>query len=694
VITGLLLFSGAAFVSGEEPEALRWNPSLSMQFRAVQGTAISPGGSRVAFVVREPLMEGKKSEYLSHIWMAQADGSSVHQFTRGEKSATSPAFSPDGQWLAFASSRGPGEKSKTQVWLIRVAGGEAQQATTAENGVGSFRWSPDGSRIAFVMRNPETAEEKKDKEEKRDVILADQDFKHGHLYVTRVAPDASEIPSSIRLTGGEFHVTGFDWSPQGDEIVFAHQSDPRINTGRRNGDISIVTVPNADELLEIEAARKQKEEESEEGDEGDSEEPEETAGTVTELVAGAGVESNPRWSPDGRWIAHVSTGDQPEPIGLGDLFLIAAEGGDRRQLVEIPNRSANIVSWSGDRRSLFPSELQGTTTHVIEVPIEGDQVRQVSSGAGVVGSVSIDPTGDHMAFTWQTTEQPWDVFVSSTASFAPMRLTELHAAIEQPPMGRTELLSWAAPDGTPVEGLLTYPVGHREGDRVPLILNVHGGPAGVFRQNFTGGPSIYMLQYFAQEGFAILRPNPRGSTGYGKDFRYANFKDWGFGDLSDLLSGVDLVVEMGVGDPERLLRMGWSYGGYMTSFAVTQTNRFKAASMGAGLPNLVSMVTTTDIQDYLVAHMGGEFWDDYATYEKHSAIYQIKSVVTPTQVIHGAHDIRVPFTQGQEFYRTLGRMGVPTEMIIYPRTPHGPREPKFLMDVSDRILTWFRQHLP
>jgi len=201
-----------------------------------------------------------------------------------------------------------------------------------------------------------------------------------------------------------------------------------------------------------------------------------------------------------------------------------------------------------------------------------------------------------------------------------------------------------------------------------------------------------MIQYFAQEGYAVLRPNPRGSTGYGKDFRYANIMDWGYGDFDDLMSGVDLVIGMGVGDPDQLYLMGWSYGGYMTSFAVTKTDRFRAASMGAGLPNLISMTTTTDIQDYLVGHMGGEFWDDYETYEKHSAMYRIKNVVTPTQVIHGAEDLRVPFTQGQEFYRALDRRDVATEMIVYPRTPHGPREPKFLMDVSDRILTWFRKH--
>ena len=171
-------------------------------------------------------------------------------------------------------------------------------------------------------------------------------------------------------------------------------------------------------------------------------------------------------------------------------------------------------------------------------------------------------------------------------------------------------------------------------------------------------------------------------------------KDWGFGVMDDLMAGVDEVTDMGVAHPDSLLLMGWSYGGYMTSFAVTRTDRFKAASMGAGLPNLVSMVTTTDIGEYIVAHMDGEeFWEDYDAYERHSAMYRIANVTTPTQVIHGENDLRVPFTQGQEFYRALGRLGVPTEMIVLPRTPHGPQEPKLQMEVSKVIMKWFDRHL-
>ncbi len=673
------------------PADAGWTPALSMQYRGVSGTAISPDGSRIAFVVREPLMEGPQSEYLSHIWMTDADGMGTAQWTRGEASAGSPQFSPDGAWLSFTSGREGEGEAGSQVWALPMAGGEARQLTEAQGSVGGYRWSPDGTRIAFLMRDPQTEEEKKATEEKRDVILVDRDYKFSHLYVVAIDAGADEPAAPVRLTAGDFHITGFSWAPDGARIVFAHQADPRINTGRLSGDLSTTTVPDAAEIGEILAARA-----SEDGGEDGSAEGADAdiaaVGDIVLLVGGAGIERSPHWSPDGAWIAYVSTGDRPEPIGLGDVYVMPAAGGEARRF-DTPNRSASVLGWTADSSELLLLESLGTRRHVLAVPVDGGELRFISYGDGVVGSVALTDDASRMAFTWQTPDEPWDVFVSPTNGYAPTQVTDLHAGVPRPEMGRTQLVSWTSTEGFEIEGLLTYPVGYEEGERVPLILNVHGGPAGVFSQGFTGSASAYMLQYFAQEGFAILRPNPRGSTGYGKDFRYANFHDWGYGDFRDLMSGVDHAIEMGVADPDRLLLMGWSYGGYMTSWAVTQTDRFVAASMGAGLPNLISMTTTTDIQDYLVGHMGVEFWEDYERYERHSAMYHIANVVTPTQVIHGAQDLRVPFTQGQEFYRALDRRGVPTEMVVYPRTPHGPREPKFVMDVSERILTWFRKHL-
>ena len=650
--------------AGEE-EADRWTPALSMRYHRVSWVEISPDGALAAFVVTEPLMEGEQSEYRSRIRVVPTAGGETLTYTRETESATAPAFSPDGRFLAFLSER-PGEATDgNQVFLLPLAGGEARRVTNAAAGVRAFRFSPDGRSVAYLMTDPETEEEKKRKKEKRDVELVDRDFRYAHLYAALVTDDPAPDAEDRRLTRGDFQVTGFDWSSS-DRIVFAHQPDPRINTGRRAGDLSVVHLAD---------------------------------GQVRLLHGGDGVESSPVVSPDGATVAFRSTGDRVEPVGLGDVYRMPVLGGEAVRLAETPDRSPSLLGWSRDGSTVYVTETHRTSRRLFALPADGGAPVALTPGEGVFRFPAVASAAEVMVFTHETPDTPWEVFAADLApggrpptAFEPRRLTDLHAGVPRPEMGRTTVLSWEAEDGLEIEGLLTLPVHYEEGTRAPLILNVHGGPAGAYTETFTGGPSIYLLQYFAQEGFAVLRPNPRGSTGYGKEFRYANVRDWGFSDLDDLLAGVDLMVERGIADPERLFLMGWSYGGYMTSFAVTRTDRFRAASMGAGLPNLISMVTTTDIQDFLAAHMGGEFWEDFEMYEAHSAIYRIAEVETPTQVIHGAEDLRVPFTQGQEFYRALDRLGVETEMIVYPRTPHGPREPKFLMDVSERILTWFREH--
>jgi dipeptidyl aminopeptidase/acylaminoacyl peptidase len=262
------------------------------------------------------------------------------------------------------------------------------------------------------------------------------------------------------------------------------------------------------------------------------------------------------------------------------------------------------------------------------------------------------------------------------------------------PLGKSEVLSWKSSDGLDVEGLLTYPVGYQTGKRVPLLLVIHGGPAGVFTQSFLAGSrSVYPLAAFSSRGYAVLRVNPRGSSGYGQKFRYANMKDWGGGDYQDLMTGVDKVIQMGVADPERMGVMGWSYGGYMTSWIVTQTKRFKAASVGAGVTNLMSFIGTADIPAFIPDYFGGQPWENLDVYRSHSAMFNMKGVSTPTLVQHGEADERVPISQGYEFYNALKVLNVPTRMIVLPRMPHGPNEPKMVLKASQTNLEWFEKYV-
>jgi dipeptidyl aminopeptidase/acylaminoacyl peptidase len=252
-------------------------------------------------------------------------------------------------------------------------------------------------------------------------------------------------------------------------------------------------------------------------------------------------------------------------------------------------------------------------------------------------------------------------------------------------------MSWKAPDGKDLEALVTYPVDYKEGTRVPLVVVVHGGPAGVFTRGYIGTLTPYPVAGFAARGYAVLRVNPRGSSGYGFDFRNANFQDWGGGDYRDIMSGVDALIARGVADEGRMGIMGWSYGGYMTSWVITQTQRFKAASVGAGVTNLVSFTGTADIPGFIPDYFGGEFWDEGGVdrWRAHSAMFQVQNVKTPTLIQHGEADLRVPVSQGYELYNALRRRGVPTRMVVYPRQPHGLQEPKFIEDAMRRNLEWF-----
>ena len=640
-----------------QPDTTRWTPELTMQYDQIPETEISPDGEQVAYVVREAVMDETTSEFRQHIHVAAVDGSSDVQFTYGEHSNFSPRWSPSGDRIAFLSTRG----GPPQVYLMRTGGGEAYAVTDAETGVNEFQWGPDGNRIAYTMTDPKPDAEKQREKEKRDVIEVNEEFRYDHLYTTEVKPASDTTRTVQRLTDGDFHVTRFDWAPDGDTIAFDHRPNPRVNSYMET-DLSVVPAD---------------------------------SGAVESLVEWPGIDADPRYSPSGRRVAFYSEGGTEAWEDLGDVWTVPAEGGEPTALARTPNRELHLIGWTAGGESVIVVDNQKTSRHLFDVSAES--VRQISQGPGIYEESSYSRSAGRLAFQYQNSESPGEIYVGDREDFSRRKVTTVNSGVPKPEMGRTELVTWTGPDGQEIEGLLTYPLDY-DGGRVPLVLVPHGGPASTHLRSFTGGSripymAIFKPQVFAQRGYAVLRPNPRGSDGYGRSFRAAVLENWGPGPFRDLMAGVDKALEMGVAHPDSLVITGGSYGGYMTAYAVTQTGRFEAASMVAGVSNLISMRGTTDIPDWQAAQMGGEFWNRLETYEENSPIYHVKGASTPTLVLHGAEDERVHPTQGREFYRSLRRQGVPTKMVLYPRSGHVPTEPKQLMDMAPRMLDWFDEHL-
>jgi dipeptidyl aminopeptidase/acylaminoacyl peptidase len=339
-------------------------------------------------------------------------------------------------------------------------------------------------------------------------------------------------------------------------------------------------------------------------------------------------------------------------------------------------------------------EAFGTTQVLYRLPLDGAPISFYRPGKGNLSGASLNSTRTAIGFSAQGSATPPEAFsLSLSASSTPRQAGHVNADLPKLPLGLTRVIRWKGPGNLDVEGLLTYPVDYQEGKRYPLIVISHGGPPDAFSQNFIASPGHYPIAAFASRGYAVLRSNVRGSTGYGKRFRYANYGDWGYGDFDDMMAGVDKAIEMGIADPARLGIAGWSYGGYMTSWAITQTHRFKAASIGAPVTDLASMNGTADMWTFTPDYMHAESWENPEVYVKHSPVYNAKGVTTPALIQQGHDDTVVPLGQGEEYYNALQAQGVLVRMVVYPRSNHSPRESKIVRNIMQENLDWFDKYL-
>ena len=640
-------------------EADRWTPAEMAKGRSVSAVAPSPDGSEVVWLETRGVMTDELSVYQSILFRSDNKGGQRRRMTFGLYSAANPQWSPDGVWIAFILT---GKDGKAQLAVMRSDGGEPRKLTELKTGVTDFRWSPDSSQLAYTAPDEATEEEEKKQKAKDDAVTLDENFKYQHL--SRVAiPEDNAEPEPKRITTGKFHVSnayapGFNWSPDGRHIAFGHTTTPELNDWTTS-DLSVVDID---------------------------------SGEVSALRATTAAEMSPVYSPNGEKIAFVSTVDPASWLRDGFVALMDTDGSNFTPLASTPDESPTIIGWLNDRELLVFEGL-GTQYALYKLPVNGAPAKRFDTDGPMALPGRLNAAKNRIGLIQVDTDQASEAFVSLTRRYKPTQVSNANSI--QHPIGRTEVIHWPSTDGLEIEGLLTYPVGWTPAKRVPLLLVIHGGPAGFYTRRYIASPrGVYPIAAFAAEGYAILRANPRGSGGLGAEFRGANKNDWGGGDYQDLMAGVDHVIELGVADPYRLGVMGWSYGGFMTSWVITHTNRFKVASIGAPVTDLRAFNGVADITSFLPDYFGGEFWQREEVYREHSPITHIANATTPSLIQHGQADARVPLSQGTALYRALKRRGVETKMVTYPRAGHSPSEPRQILHVMEGNLEWFKQRLP
>jgi len=621
----------------------------SLRINNIGAVSLSPDGQWVAHQVSVAQMEEDKEwRRTTHIWIVPAAGGEAVQITRGERSANSPRWSPDGKHLAFLTDRE--KQGERQVWMLRIAGGEAWQVTTHKGGMSDFRFSPDGKWLLLSATDPLSKEQEQKQKVRDDARITDREFRMSHLWLWDM-----EKKESKRLTEGGFTTSDARWSPDGARISYVTRPTPRADDGGLS-DIWVLNV---------------------------------ASGEKRKLVENPGPDANPRWSPDGRWIAY--TGNSNPTIGVyqTQLNVIAADGGAPRLLTSSFDLDAGTPNWSPDGRTIYFSSTTRQASEIFAADVAAGSVRQVSRAGGAISITDISADGKTFIGAINTAERPTAIYRADAGLQSITRITDHNAWLNDYALARTEVFKWKSKDGTEIEGVLTYPVGFAAGKRYPTLIVPHGGPTGASTATFDA-----TAQTLAANGYMLLDPNFRGSTGRGEKFAQANKNRWGLEDFEDCMTGADALIARGWADPERLGAFGWSYGGYMTFWMLTQTDRFKAVSPGAGLTNIYSMYSQNDIQRYLRWFYADQSpWDNFDLYWDRSPMKYIRNVKTPVMILHGQNDTRVPIAQAQEFYRALVEMNVPVDFVVYPRAGHGLGEPRHQVDRIRRYVRFFGKYL-
>ncbi|PYU40539.1 MAG: S9 family peptidase [Acidobacteria bacterium] len=672
-LSAVLVLAPLALAQQPAPRAITIDDYF--QIREVRDPQLSPDAKWVAYSIKTVLLKEDKNE--ERIWIVPTAGGDPLALTADGVSSAHARWRPDGKFLAFLSAR---DEGKTQVWLLNRLGGDAERLTDTPQDVQDFAWSPDSSQLVLVLRDAsseelEAAKENKDEKvagraraaesEAKDKKKAPKpwvidrlqfkldevgylDRRRTHLYVFDL-----DAKSLRQITSGDYDDSEPAWSPDGKWLAFSSNRSVPDPDATYDQNIWVVPASNSDK-----------------------------GAHPTQVTTNPGADGSPAWSPDGEWIAYVT---QMDPhlfdYATKHLAVAPATGGEAKLITLALDRMVTVPRFSPDGKYLYFIADDDGTQNLCRVPVTGGEIVRPVGGRLMVNDYSLAKTGDIVAQI-ATLDHPDELYTIPDGKLT--RITHTNDALmSQLKLSYGQYVHFKSKDGTIISGYLYKPVDYVPGKKYPTILRPHGGPVWAYYAEFD-----HLPQLLAANGYAVLFPNPRGSTGYGQDFAKAIWADWGNKDFQDDMAMVDYAIEQGIADPAKLAVGGWSYGGISTDFIIAQTNRFKAAISGAGSALFSSFYGHDQYQRDYEAELGHP-WENKAVWERVSPFYKVANVSTPTLFMGGAIDWNVPILGGEQMYQALKRLGRATELVVYPGEYHEFKTPSHIKDRLERYLAWY-----
>lgn len=662
----------SAVLSAQKNASVSFEQWISL--KGVGSPAISPDGKTIVYTTTTT--DWGENSYDSELWMAKENEAPV-QLTRTSKgSSGNAAFTPDGKFISFIADRG----SKRQIYIISTRGGEALQITKDEDGINGYSWSPDGKQIVYSKTQPKSKKDKTKEERYGAFGIEGEEYQLTHLWILNFnydsvllagqlpcysskdstkKSDCVSLPVAKALTDGNFNVGAFAWSPDGKQILFNRQNDPLINSGI-SSDILLLDIV--------------------------------TKKTTTLISNPVGDFFNV-WSPDGKAFVYSSLIDDSVSNFYKNnrLFIYDLATKSSLEIANDIDENKSVYDWN--KSGLFVGAFQKTKFKLYSVNTKNGATTSIPMPSEFPGNIVFSKNSDMVAGNGRSYNglneiYKWKWGAPSNASV----VTNSSAQIKDWNTPVNEVIQWKSKDGAEIEGVLLKPKNYDAKKKYPLLVVIHGGPTGIDLPEPT--PTyVYPIMQWVEKGALVLRVNYRGSAGYGAKFRALNVRNLGVGDMWDVVSGVEHLVSKNMIDTSRIGCMGWSQGGYISAFLTTNTNMFKAISVGAGISNWVTYYVNTDITPFTRQYLQATPWSDMDIYLKTSPMTNINKASTPTLIQHGEFDKRVPIPNAYELYRGLQDRKIPSKLIVYKGFGHGINKPKERLAATWHNWQWFNQYV-